>query len=53
MTTLSDLYDADRRVKDAVVRRLTLLVNAPHPLHDVQYADGIDRCTHAKRCAGV
>lgn len=50
MTTLSDLYDADARRRDPEVRRLAEVVEVPHPLHGVRYADGALACTHARRC---
>lgn len=45
---LSDLYDADRRATDPEVRRMATEKTIPHPLNNVQYADGISRCRHAK-----
>jgi hypothetical protein len=50
MTTLSDLYDGDRRHRDPEVARLAVLVAVPHPLHGVRYGDGVLACTHARRC---
>lgn len=47
--SLTDLYDADRRTKDATARRLATGGLIPHPLINVQYADAISICTHAKR----
>lgn len=48
---LSDLYDADRRVIDPLVARLTEHQLIPHPLHGVVYGDGVaDPCNHARRC---
>ena len=47
---LSDMYDADKRITDEQVRRVAesgWLV--PHPLNNVQYADGISVCRHAKK----
>lgn len=49
MYVLSDLYDADRRVTDPTVRRLSQQQIIPHPLGNVRYADGMFRCTHAKK----
>ena len=49
MVTLSDLYDADKRTRDAVVQRLASTSTIPHPLNNVQYADGISPCRHAKK----
>jgi len=49
MTTLADLYDADKRTRNAEVRRLALNVDVPHPLNNVLYADGISPCRHSKR----
>ena len=46
---LSDLYDADKRTRDPEVRRLAGTRTIPHPLNNVQYADGISRCRHAKK----
>ncbi len=46
---LSDLYDADRRVRDPEARRLAGEMTIPHPLNNVRYADGISPCRHAKR----
>lgn len=50
MTTLTTLYDADRRTADPDVAHLAASVHIPHPLHGIPYADGVDRCTHARRC---
>lgn len=47
--SLTDLYNADLRVKDATARRLAAGGLIPHPLINVQYADAISTCTHAKR----
>lgn len=46
---LSDLYDADRRTKDAEARKLAAETTIPHPLNNVYYADAISPCRHAKR----
>jgi len=48
--TLADLYDADRRRRDPEAARLAAAVRIPHPLHGVEYSDGVERCTHARRC---
>lgn len=53
MTSLADLYDGDRRTRDRQVSDLAARVVIPHPLHGVQYADGRDTCTHARRCITV
>jgi hypothetical protein len=50
---LTDLYDADKRTRDPVVRRIAERFTIPHPLHGIRYADGADYCTHAKRCITV
>lgn len=47
--TLADLYDADKRMTNAEVRDTAASVRIPHPLRGVQYADGIEPCTHGKR----
>lgn len=44
---LADLYSGDRR---GTAAELAERVTIPHPLHGVVYADGVDRCTHARRC---
>lgn len=49
MPQLSDLYDADRRVTDPVVARLSAEKTIPHPLNNVAYADGISPCRHGKK----
>lgn len=49
LVRLSDLYDADRRATDPVVRRLAAAMTIPHPLNNVEYADGISRCRHAAK----
>ena len=41
MTTLSDLYDADKRAAQPGVARLAGDVTIPHPLHGPGYADGL------------
>ncbi|MCY1718432.1 hypothetical protein OVA26_15970 [Microbacterium sp. SL62] len=46
---LSDLYDADKRARDADARRLAAQKSIPHPLQNVAYADGASMCRHAKR----
>lgn len=48
MPTLSDLYDADRRTRDPKIRELAGRP-IPHPLNNVQYADGVSKCRHAKK----
>ncbi len=53
MTALSDLYDADQRSRDPAVAALAACLSIPHPLHGIEYADGVDTCTHAKRCNTV
>lgn len=47
--TLADLYDADLRTRDEIVRTLAKRTPIPHPLEEVQYADGIKACTHARK----
>ena len=47
--SFADLYDADKRTTDPRVESLAAALPIPHPLRNVQYADGISRCTHAKR----
>lgn len=47
MPTLSELYDADKRTRDPQIRALAAKRPIPHPLNNVQYADGISRCRHA------
>jgi hypothetical protein len=44
MVQLADLYDADRYARDPVVQDLRSTVQAPHPLHGVDYADGVLIC---------
>lgn len=46
---LSDLYDADARTKNAEARRLAGESTIPHPLNNVEYADAVSPCRHAKR----
>ena len=48
MRTLANLYDADMRVRDAETQRIAANYPIPHPLNNVQYADGISRCRHSK-----
>jgi len=50
---LADLYDGDRRTRDPAVAAVAERQLIPHPLHGIEYADGADRCTHAKRCTTV
>lgn len=40
MTTLSDLYDADKARRDPVIARLRREHTIPHPLIGVPYGDG-------------
>ncbi len=47
--SLADLYNADKRVRNLTVARLASEHRVPHPLNNVQYADGISRCRHSKR----
>jgi hypothetical protein len=44
VTQLSDLYDADKALTLATVGRLRSLCYIPHPLHGVDYADGVILC---------
>lgn len=37
---LSELYDADKRVRDMEVRKVASNFRIPHPLSRVKYADG-------------
>jgi len=37
---LADLYDADQRTRNAEVRSAASNYRIPHPLSNVQYADG-------------
>jgi len=37
---LADLYNADKRVRDAEVKQVAGNFRIPHPLPRVQYADG-------------
>lgn len=46
---LSDLYDADYRATHPEAARLAAEKTIPHPLNNVQYADGISSCRHAKK----
>lgn len=46
---LSDFYDADLRAKDPAAMQFAAEQMIPHPLNNVQYADGISQCRHAKR----
>jgi len=48
MAQLSDLYDADKRRSDQTIRELAEKYTIPHPLNNVQYADGISHCRHAR-----
>lgn len=47
MVQLADLYDADRYARDPVVQDLRGTVQAPHPLHGVNYADGALICVRS------
>lgn len=38
--SLAALYDGDRRTKDPVAAEAAGRLRVPHPLSDVQYADG-------------
>lgn len=38
---LADLYDADKRTRDAEVQSAASNFRIPHPLPRVQYADGL------------
>lgn len=42
---LSDLYNADQRTRDALVREAASRYSIPHPLPKVQYADGLSPTT--------
>lgn len=44
MTQLSSLYDGDKALTDPVAQGLRATIRAPHPLHGVQYADGVILC---------
>jgi len=47
VTQLSDLYDADLRQRSTGAKRLSQRVRIPHPLHGVEYADGVILCGRA------
>lgn len=49
MVRLSDLYSADFRANHPEAMKLAGEVAIPHPLNNVQYADGISLCRHAKK----
>lgn len=49
MAQLADLYNADKRTRDPQIRELAAKNTIPHPLNNVQYADGISHCRHAKK----
>lgn len=49
MPTLSDLYNADQRTHDPKIRGLAEEIFIPHPLNNVQYADGVSKCRHGKK----
>jgi hypothetical protein len=42
---LADLYDADKRTRDANVQKVASNYRIPHPLPRVQYADGLSPAT--------
>lgn len=44
MTQLSDLYDGDKALTQATVGALRAKMDIPHPLHGVEYADGVILC---------
>ena len=46
---LAELYDADLRSIDQRTYDMAAEVRIPHPLPNVEYADGIIECTHAKK----
>ncbi|MEJ7648677.1 MAG: hypothetical protein WKF57_06550 [Nakamurella sp.] len=46
---LSDLYDADRAAMDPAVAEIRRTQRVPHPLREVQYADGVWRDSTAGR----
>jgi len=46
---LADLYDADFRAKNVEAHRLAAESTIPHPLNNVEYADAVSPCRHAKR----
>ena len=46
---LSDLYDADRATAEPAVAEIRRKQRIPHPLREVQYADGVWRDSTAGR----
>lgn len=48
--SLTDVYDADLRITDPLTTELVAKVTIPHPLLDVEYADGVYSCPHKPRC---
>lgn len=44
MTQLSDLYDADKSVTRIDIASMRAVRKIPHPLHGVEYADGVILC---------
>ena len=53
MAQLAELYDADKRTRDPRIRELAAKYTIPHPLNNVQYADGISWCRHAKKAPAI
>lgn len=52
MPTLANLYDADLRRTNPLIGQLAAGRLIPHPLRNVEYADGVFMpCTHAKKHA--
>jgi hypothetical protein len=47
--SITDLCDADARTRDPRVREMASVYLIPHPLNNVEYADGSSRCRHAKK----
>jgi hypothetical protein len=41
---LSDLYNADARSQDTLTRVFAGIMPIPHPLHGVEYSDGVRVC---------
>ncbi|MDP9903231.1 hypothetical protein [Arthrobacter bambusae] len=52
MAQLAELYDADKRTRVTQIRELAAKLTIPHPLNNVQYADGISSCRHARKHPG-
>ena len=46
---LVELYDADLRTIDQRTFDMASRVPIPHPLRNVEYADGMRPCTHARK----